>query len=68
MVCENKAFFLPVLHFHVNSDSDEMFLISYLDELRDSGVGNFWIGASGKTSLYLKFTVHIRGALYNKSQ
>ncbi|XP_053409086.1 macrophage mannose receptor 1-like [Mercenaria mercenaria] len=29
-------------------DSDEFFLISYLDELRDSGVTNFWIGASDK--------------------
>ncbi|XP_060558401.1 macrophage mannose receptor 1-like [Ruditapes philippinarum] len=33
----------------IGSDSDEMFLISYLDELRDSGVTNFWIGASDKS-------------------
>jgi hypothetical protein len=35
-----------------------MFLISYLDELRDSGVTNFWIGASGK-SLYTSTIYYI---------
>lgn len=32
----------------IGSDSDQFFIDSYLDELRDSGVTNFWIGASDK--------------------
>jgi len=38
--------------------SDQKFITSYLQEMKDSGVNSFWIGVSGNNLQYICIDTH----------